>query len=57
MILQDRSIHVIQQVTDGLDVGECQLKALMCAWVEAELISHSGWNHHSQVRSRVSSTL
>lgn len=28
VFLQDQSLHALQQITDGLDSGECQLKGL-----------------------------
>ena len=65
--LQDQSLHALQQVIDGVDVGECQLQVLdVCldgSWVVltqplGSLPSGEAWNQLSHfltlVRGRVS---
>lgn len=46
--------HVLQQITDGVDVKVWKAKAQDRAWMVTELISPGGWYHSLQARARVS---
>jgi hypothetical protein len=37
--LEDLTLHIVQQFIDRVDVAVSQLKALICVWMEAELVS------------------
>ena len=51
MVPQDQYLREMKQVTDGVDGGVGQLKALNVAWVVAELVSPSlSWDQPPQAR-------
>lgn len=51
---QDQSLHNVQHVIDGVDVGETNPKLCMCAWVGAEVVSPGRWGHPPPVRGGAS---
>lgn len=46
MVAQDQSLHILQEVIDGLDVGKCQLK------VSDVGLGGSCWDHHPHAMVR-----
>lgn len=51
MVPHNQSLHALKQIIDRIDVGGGQLKALMWAWVVAELVSQ-GFHRDHQTQAR-----